>query len=212
MKKFITIKENIQTEITVQKSKFICNLIRVDTQKEAEEIIKVTKKKYHDARHNCIAYRIKQNDQIIEKSSDDGEPSGTAGQPMLNILEKNYFCNVVAVITRYFGGILLGTGGLVRAYSDCLLQAMSSCNKIEMCMGYEFEATLKYNNLDSFKYYCKINDIFIEELNYSEIVICKIQIEDNKKEKLIEDFDTKKVNLINLKYLSKKMINKSIIK
>lgn len=212
MEDFITIKENVQSDITVKKSKFICNLIKVSSQKEAEDVIKNIKKQYHDARHNCIAYRIIENNQIIEKSSDDGEPSGTAGAPMLNILQKNNLCNVVAIVTRYFGGILLGTGGLVRAYSDSLLQAIEISDKIEKCIGEEFEVQLEYNNLESFKYYCKINGIFIEDLRYSEIVICKIQIEESKKEKLLEDFETKKVNLLNLKYLSKKMIDKSILK
>lgn len=212
MENFITIKQNVQSDITVKKSKFICNLIKVSSQKEAEDVIKNIKKQYHDARHNCIAYRIIENNQIIEKSSDDGEPSGTAGAPMLNILQKNNLCNVVAIVTRYFGGILLGTGGLVRAYSDSLLQAIEISDKIEKCIGEEFEVQLEYNNLESFKYYCKINGIFIEDLRYSEIVICKIQIEESKKEKLLEDFETKKVNLLNLKYLSKKMIDKSILK
>lgn len=212
MEDFITIKENVQSDITVKKSKFICNLIKVSSQKEAEEEIKNVKKQFHDARHNCIAYRIIENEQIIEKSSDDGEPSGTAGAPMLNILQKNNLCDVVAIVTRYFGGILLGTGGLVRAYSDSLLQTIEISDKIEKCIGEEFEVQLEYNNLESFKYYCKINGIFIEDLRYSEIVICKIQIEESKKEKLLEDFETKKVNLLNLKYLSKKMIDKSILK
>ena len=83
MENFLTINENIESEITVKKSKFICNLIKIETQEEAEEQIKKIKKKYHDARHNCVAYRVQENDTIVEKASDDGEPSGTAGGPML---------------------------------------------------------------------------------------------------------------------------------
>ena len=104
MENFITIKENVQTEIVVKKSKFICNLIKVDTQKEAEDIIKQFKKKYYDARHNCVAYRLVEDNNLIEKSSDDGEPSGTAGGPMLNILQKNNLCNIVCIVTRYLEG------------------------------------------------------------------------------------------------------------
>lgn len=88
MKDFITIKENVSSEIVEKKSKFIANLFYVESVKEAEEIIKQTNKKYFDARHNCIAYRIVEDEQIVEKSSDNGEPSGTAGAPMLNILQK----------------------------------------------------------------------------------------------------------------------------
>lgn len=212
MNSFITIKENIQTEIIVKKSKFICNLIKVESQEEAENKIKIIKKKYYDARHNCIAYRVIENEKIIEKSSDDGEPSGTAGGPMLNILQKNNICNVVCIVTRYFGGILLGTGGLVRSYSDSLLNAIDNSTKIEKCIGLEFETEIDYNNLETFKYYCKINNIFIEDLKYSDIIVCKIQLEEEDKTKLLEDFETKKINMINLKFISKKIINKCIIK
>ena len=212
MENFISIKESVQTEIVVKKSKFICNLIRVENQKEAEECIKKIKKKYYDARHNCVAYRVIENEQIVEKSSDDGEPSGTAGGPMLNILQKNNLCNIVVIVTRYFGGILLGTGGLVRSYSDATFEAINMAEKIEKCIGLEAEAELDYNNLESFKYYCKKNDIYIKNCDYSNKIICRIQLEERTKEKLIDDFNTKKVNLINLKVLSKKLIEKSIIK
>lgn len=209
---FITIKENVQTEIVEKKSKFICNLIKTDTQEDAENIIKQIKKQYYDARHNCVAYRIIENERIVEKASDDGEPSGTAGGPMLNILQKNNLCNVVAIVTRYFGGILLGTGGLVRAYSDAILNSIEISEKIEKCIGLEAEVRIEYNNLETFKYYCKTNNIFIENLEYSDIIICKIQLEETGKQRLLEDFETKKVNLKDLKFLSKKLINKCIIK
>ena len=212
MNNFISNKKNVETEIIVKKSKFICNLIRVESQKEAEESIKKIKKKYYDARHNCVSYRVIEDEQIVEKSSDDGEPSGTAGGPMLNILQKNNLCNVLVIVTRYFGGILLGTGGLVRAYSDATFEAINFAEKIEECIGLEAEVELDYNNLETFKYYCKKNDIYIKDYEYSEKIICKIQLEECNKERLIDDFNTKKVNLINLKFLSKKLIDKSIIK
>ena len=211
MEKFISIKENVQTEIVVKKSKFICNLIKVESQEEAEENIKKIKRKYYDARHNCVAYRVIEDEKVVEKSSDDGEPSGTAGGPMLNILQKNNLGNVLVVVTRYFGGILLGTGGLVRAYSDATLDAIDISEKVEKCIGIEAEVELDYNNLESFKYYCKKNNIYIKEYDYSEKIICKIQLEEGNKGRLEDDFNTKKVNLINLKFLSKKLIEKSII-
>ena len=207
MNNFISIKKNVETEIIVKKSKFICNLIKVESQKEAEEYIKKIKKKYYDARHNCVSYRVIEDEQIVEKSSDDGEPSGTAGGPMLNILQKNNLCNVLVIVTRYFGGILLGTGGLVRAYSDATFEAINFAEKIEECIGLEAEVELDYNNLETFKYYCKKNDIYIKDYEYSEKIICKIQLEECNKERLIDDFNTKKVNLINLKFLSKKLMS-----
>ena len=212
MEDFISIKKNVQTEIVVKKSKFICNLIKIDSQEDAENIIKQIKKKYYDARHNCVAYRVIEDQRITEKASDDGEPSGTAGGPMLNILKKNNLCNVLVIVTRYFGGILLGTGGLVRAYSDATLKSIDDAEKVEKCMGQEAEIEIEYNNLKNFKYYCKINNIFIGDFVYSDTIFCKIQLQESSKQRLIEDFETKKVNLINLKFLSKKVIDKCIIK
>ena len=145
MENFITIKENVIAEITEKKSKFIANLIKVENKQDAEEKINKIKKTYHDARHNCVAYRIIEENKIIEKSSDDGEPSGTAGGPMLNILQKNNLCNILVIVTRYFGGILLGTGGLVRAYSETTKKAIENAQKIEMILGTEMEAKVNKN-------------------------------------------------------------------
>lgn len=209
MENFITIKENIQAEIVEKKSKFIANLFYIESVKEAEEIIGKLKKKYFDARHNCIAYRVIDNESLIEKSNDDGEPSGTAGQPMLNILQKNNLVNVLVVVTRYFGGILLGTGGLVRAYSGSLLEAIAKSEKIEKCYGQELEVILEYNEFENFKYYCKNSEINIISTQYLENIVCKIEVEEKIKSKLMDDFETKNINLKNIKELSKKYITKS---
>jgi len=209
MKEFITIKENVVAEIVEKKSKFIANLIYVDNTQEAENIIKNMKKKYFDARHNCIAYRIVENEKIVERSSDDGEPSGTAGAPMLTILQKNNLANVLVIVTRYFGGILLGTGGLVRAYSESTIKAIEEADKVEMILGEELEVMLDYNNFENFKYYCKNNEINIVNPQYTENIVCKIELEVDKKQKLMNDFETKKINLKEIKELSKKYIIKS---
>ena len=210
MKEFITIKQNVQAEIIEKKSKFIANFFYVENVEEAEKMIRETKKKYFDARHNCIAYRVVEDGQIIEKSSDDGEPSGTAGSPMLNILQKNNLANVLIVVTRYFGGILLGTGGLVRAYSDSLLKAIENSIKIKMVYGIQMEVELDYSAFETFKHYCKNNEINVVNSEYKEDIVCKIELEDSRKEKLIKDFETKKVNIKKLEELSKKFITKSI--
>lgn len=212
MRDFITIKENVSSEIVEKKSKFIANLFYVETVKEAEEIIKQINKKYFDARHNCIAYRIVENEQIVEKSSDNGEPSGTAGAPMLNILQKNNLANVLIIVTRYFGGILLGTGGLVRAYSNSLLEAIENSTLIEKCIGQELDVCLIYSEFDNFKYYCKNNNINIVDSKYSENIVCKIEAQEAQKQRLMKDFKSKNINLIDIKELSKKYITKSIEK
>ena len=209
MKDFITIKENVSSEIVEKKSKFIANLFYVESVKEAEEIIKQTNKKYFDARHNCIAYRIVEDEQIVEKSSDNGEPSGTAGAPMLNILQKNNLANVLVIVTRYFGGILLGTGGLVRAYSNSLLQAIENSIIVEKCIGQELKVVLEYSEFENFKYYCKYNDINIVNSQYSENIVCKIEAQEAQKQRLLEDFQSKNIKLIDICELSKKYITKS---
>ena len=210
MEEFITIKENVQTEITEKKSKFIANLFYIESVEEAEKLIKQIKKKYHDAKHNCIAYRVIDKGQMIEKSSDDGEPSGTAGQPMLSILQKNNLSNILVIVTRYFGGILLGTGGLVRAYSNSLLNAIEKSEKEIKCLGQELLVELDYNEFENFKYYCKKNRINIIKVEYQEYIECIISLEFHKKEKLMEDYERKNIVIKNIKELSIKYITKSI--
>lgn len=211
MSEFFTIKDNIEYVLTEKKSKFIANLMKVSSQDEAEETIKIFKKKYHDARHNCVAYRVLENDQIIEKSSDDGEPSGTAGSPMLNILQKNNLCNIIIIVTRYFGGILLGTGGLVRAYSDSLTCAIEKSCRVKQIPGTEIQIILDYNQLEKFQYYCRTNDIEIIKTDYLDNIICKIAIEDSKKAKLLEDFENKSLNIMELEVFGKRLVTKSEI-
>ena len=212
MSEFITILTDEVAEVVEKKSKFIANICRVESIEEADEKIKNIKKKYHDARHNCIAYRVAENGQIVEKSSDDGEPSGTAGGPMLNILQKNNLCNIVVVVTRYFGGILLGTGGLVRAYSDATQNAIEKCTKTYKVDGIEIEIKLDYANLDIFKYYCKNNEINITKIEYSEDVILKTEMEKNRKNIFLKDVKTKTINIKEYKALQEKMIDKTVEK
>ena len=131
---------------------------------------------------------------------------------MLNILQKNNLINVLIVVTRYFGGILLGTGGLVRAYSDSLLKAIEESEVLEFIIGIECEVKLEYNQFEKFKYYCKNNDIQIKDTSYTEEIVCKIEMEEDKKKKLIRDYALKNINLLNIEVLSKKYIEKSIEK
>ena len=119
----LTIAKDILTEQVISKSRFICSLKKVKTEEEAQEFIKAVKKEFWDATHNCSAYII---DEQHQRSSDDGEPSGTAGMPMLGVLRKQELQQVAAVVTRYFGGIKLGAGGLVRAYAGSVSQAIEA--------------------------------------------------------------------------------------
>ena len=189
MEKFKTILEkNTTAEIIEKKSRFIANLFYVETPQEAEDKIKQIKKKYYDAKHNCFAYITLNGNEIQKKSSDDGEPSGTAGAPMLEILEKQSIYNVIVIVTRYFGGILLGTGGLVRAYSDSLKEAIKKSTLVEQEPGYEAEIKLPYADFEKFKYYCNKNNINIINSEYSDFIICKIEVNDAEKNRLEIEF------------------------
>lgn len=205
---FITIENNTDAIVTEKKSKFIANLIYVQNKKEAEEKIKKIKKKYFDARHNCSAYRVIEDGAIYEKSSDDGEPSGTAGAPMLSILQKNNLCNVLVVVTRYFGGILLGTGGLVRCYSQSTIDAIDKSVKLKMCEGTEYEVKIKYEEIENFKYFCNKRDISIINIDYGENIICNIELENENKENFIEDIQEQKVKVLENKELCQRLIKK----
>ena len=203
-----TIKESIKSEIVEKKSKFIANIYFAQTMDEAENIIKETKKKYYDARHNCSSYRVLEKENIIEKYSDDGEPAGTAGAPMLNILQKKDLVNVVVIVTRYFGGILLGTGGLVRAYSEVTQKAIEEANLIDITMGKEYEVKVDYSNLEKLKYYAKTNNISITKIEYLNEIICSLQIQNEDIEKFLRDVEQQKINIIEYKEICEKYILK----
>ena len=131
MEEFYMVDGPAQGEIVEKKSRFIANLEHVESEEEALAYIETIRKKYWDARHNCYAYCIGKK-QELKRCSDDGEPSGTAGVPMLTVLEKQGLTNVVAVVTRYFGGIKLGAGGLIRAYSGSVAHAIEEIGRVEV--------------------------------------------------------------------------------
>ena len=200
---FKTIKQNVSAELVEKKSKFIANLFYVETREEAEELIKSINKKYHDARHNCYAYRIVNGYGVIEKSSDDGEPSGTAGAPMLTILSKNNLANVLVVVTRYFGGILLGTGGLVKAYSGACALGLENAEIIEKDIADVYEIEIGYTDINKFKYYAQNNEILILNEEYLNDIVLYIAIKNkNVLNKTSENgINVKKLNFIEKRYV-----------
>ena len=200
---FKSIKENATAEVVEKKSKFIANVFYIESKKEAEDLIKTINKKYHDARHNCYAYRIITKDGIIEKASDDGEPSGTAGVPMLTILSKNELANVLVIVTRYFGGILLGTGGLVKAYSEACSLGLEKAGILEKYVAKVYRIEIGYSDLDKFKYIARNNDIIILNEEYLENVILEIGI---KEKELLENISQNEINLRKIQFLKEKYI------
>ena len=206
MEEFNTIIGTNTAEITEKKSKFIANAFYIENVAEAEQILKEIRKKYHDARHNCYTYRVIEDDNVIERSSDDGEPSGTAGAPMLSIIKNNNLCNILIIVTRYFGGILLGTGGLVRAYTEVTQKVLEVSKKIKKCCVIEVQVKLDYQNLEKLKYYCKNNNILITNIEYLDAAICNIAIEKSIKDKLLHNLEEKNINILEFNVLSNKII------
>ncbi len=205
-----TIKENVREEVVEKKSKFIADLIYVQSTKEAEEELKKIKKKYHDARHHCYAYSIMTSNGIVNRASDDGEPSGTAGAPMLNIINKNELINVLIVVTRYFGGILLGTGGLVKAYSESTIKAIEAATLALEQRGYEISLDVNYNDYEKLCYYCKNNNIKIINSDYGEKINCKLEVTKEENEKIIKEQKELKLNFTieNYKIIEEKNVRK----
>lgn len=212
MEKYLTIMKEENSEIVEKKSKFIATIIHVESLEDVEQQLKNMKKKYHDARHNCFAYRIWEKEQLIEKSSDDGEPSGTAGAPILNILQKGELCNILVVVTRYFGGILLGTGGLVRAYSGATQKVIEKSALITKVKGVEIILKIDYANLETFKHYCRNNKIEIEEINYLEEINLKIKMEKNRKNTFLDDVKAKTIEIKEIQHVDEKYISKNVEK
>lgn len=146
-----TISENTKKEIEIKKSRFISRIYRIHSLEEVDKVLQELKKEYKDATHYCYAYILDEN----KKSSDDNEPSGTAGIPILQVLEKNNLNYVLCVVIRYFGGIKLGAGGLVRAYTKSVTEGLKMCQKYELIPGYKIEINISYDEQKKLDYIVK---------------------------------------------------------
>lgn len=174
--------EGGQGEIVEKKSRFICSVLAVNTEEEAIEFIEKKRKQYWDATHNCFAYVVGERQQI-QRCSDDGEPSGTAGKPMLDVLLGKKLCNVVAVVTRYFGGTLLGTGGLVRAYSKSTQVGLENSVVFEKCFGNQVSILTDYNGIGKLQYIAATMELHTLDTEYTDKVIMKLLVpEDSQQE------------------------------
>lgn len=174
-----TIKENITNEIIIKNSRFINKLIKITDSSEVDTIILSLKKSYPDASHYCYAYIVKGK----MKSTDDKEPSSTAGLPMLNVLLKNDLTNILAVTIRYFGGIKLGAGGLTRAYSKSVTASLEKATLVELIPAYIIELTTNYDNQKKLDYQLKDEEIikkeYLDNIKYT-VCIAKTSYENYK--------------------------------
>lgn len=175
---YYTVKENGFHEIIIQKSRFITYLARATSEQEAQSFIADLKKKHHDANHNCSAYVIGERNEI-QKANDDGEPSGTAGVPMLEVLKKRNLRNTVVVVTRYFGGIKLGGGGLIRAYGSSVSEALNAVGIVERVAHDLVEITIDYTWLGKLENELRATPHIIDQIHYLDQVKIDVWVEES---------------------------------
>jgi len=182
---YLTIKDIGKFEFKEKKSVFIGEAMGINTEDEAKEFINKIKGENKEARHNVFAYILGENNGI-QRYSDDGEPQGTGGMPILEIIKRNNLTDIVVVVTRYFGGILLGTGGLTRAYSKAAAESIKQATTVEKVDGCELTIKLDYELLGKVQHNCQLNKWMIENVVYTDKVELSIFIEISKVELIID--------------------------
>jgi len=178
--------EGGEGEIIEKKSRFIATVQPVETEEEAVAFIESMKKKYWDARHNCSAFVIGSRNELT-RCSDDSEPSGTAGRPMLEVLLGQEVHNVAVVVTRYFGGVLLGTGGLVRAYTKAVQEGLANSQIATLAFGTEVKVETDYNGIGKLQYILGKAGVSIQNSEYTDIVTLKFFLLQEQKEQILKE-------------------------
>jgi len=181
------ILETKETEIVEKKSRFIANIAAVSSEEEAIEFIEKIKKKYYDARHNCYAYIIGDKGDK-KKCSDDGEPQRSAGMPIMEVLENQGYFDIVVVVTRYFGGTLLGVGGLIRAYQGAVIEGLNASVSGEIHEGFRAKYRFGYDFYGKIKYIAESENIVIEDTLFDETVTISLIFNDSESERLQKKF------------------------
>ena len=175
-------------EIEEKKSRFIAHVASVSTEEEAIAFIEAKKKQFWDARHNCYAYVLGEQAQTM-RFSDDGEPTGTAGRPILEVLVGSGIRNIIVVVTRYFGGTLLGTGGLVRAYTKAAQAGIAASVVHTMCCGFKMNIVTDYNGIGKVQYLLGARGISTEDADYGEQVTVRVNIPYEDKDSVIKEIN-----------------------
>lgn len=175
---YLTIAKSTTFEKVIKKSRFICSIARASSEQEAQAFINQVQANNKKATHNCFAYMIGENDQV-QRESDNGEPSGTAGIPILESLKLAKIHNVVAVVTRYFGGIKLGAGGLIRAYSNTTTEAIHQAGLIQRVKQATLNITVSYSQHDSLLYYLKEQQLEVAGEEYGVNVITSVYVDES---------------------------------
>lgn len=173
---YLTIKAAGSHELEIKKSRFICSVQRVETKEVADAFIASVRQDNPKANHNCFAYMLGEHDEI-QRESDDGEPSGTAGVPILEVLKQLKIHNVVAVVTRYFGGTKLGAGGLIRAYSNATSRAIEQVGLVQKVLQRDLILTVSYANYEKLTYHLKQKQISLIDTTYGSDVVVTIAVD-----------------------------------
>ncbi len=182
---YLTVKGYGEHEIVIEKSRFIAHISRAETEEEAIEFIQNIKKKHWNATHNCSAYLIGEHD-LIQKANDDGEPSGTAGVPILEVLKKRKLKDTVVVITRYFGGIKLGAGGLIRAYGKSTSEGLNATGIVERKLMKVVHIKVDYTWLGKLENELRASVYEIKEIHYLDAVEFEVFVEEAQVETFTE--------------------------
>ncbi len=182
---FITIAKNTSFEMVIKKSRFICSIGRANTEEAAQDFIAQVQTANRKANHNCFAYMIGDKDQV-QRESDNGEPSGTAGVPILESLQLAKLHNVVAVVTRYFGGIKLGAGGLIRAYSNVTTNAIHQAGLVQRVLQTAVDITVSYAQHDKLLYFLKEQQVEVADEAYGVDVTVTIFVDQAACDDLID--------------------------
>lgn len=177
------ILERTQVEIVEKKSRFIANIAPVNSEEEAIEFIESIRKKYYDARHNCYAYIIGEDGEK-KKCSDDGEPQRSAGMPIMDVLKNQGYFDIVAVVTRYFGGTLLGVGGLIRAYQGAVIKSLDLSKTGEIHCGVRAKYKMGYDFYGKVKYIAESENVVIEDTAFDNKVTISLIFENEESERL----------------------------
>jgi uncharacterized YigZ family protein len=180
LSRYLTVNESGEHEIIIQKSRFIAHIKRVESENEAQDFIQAMKKKYWDATHNCSAYSVGEQDQI-QRANDDGEPSGTAGVPMLEVLKKKKLKDTAVVVTRYYGGIKLGAGGLIRAYGKATSEGISATGVVERKLMRIISVTVEYTWLGKIENELRSSVYTIKDIQYLDTVEFEVYVEEDQK-------------------------------
>lgn len=191
-KPYLTIKENGEATIEIKKSEFSCSLARTETEEEARAFIDKIKTEHRKATHNCFAYMIGLNDEI-QRESDNGEPSGTAGVPILEVLKNLELHNVTAVVTRYFGGIKLGAGGLIRAYSNATSNAIEKVGVVRKVVQTELSLKVSYSAWGKLQNYLENNQVNVSDTVFMTDVTAVVYVDTPE----VESFTATIVDLMN---------------